>query len=59
MDTDRTTTSRITNAEFSKKDPAFKEACEKARVERTPRQASKYRNQKGSAWKARKPKDGA
>ena len=43
----------ITHAEFSKTDPMFKNACEKAGVEPTIRQASKWRNKKGKAYAAR------
>lgn len=41
----------VTNKEFAANDTKFKAACEKASVEATARQASKYRNEKGSAYK--------
>ena len=34
-----------------KEDKKFKTACTKANVSATKRQASKYRNEKGIAWK--------
>lgn len=40
-----------TNKVFAKESTAFKKACEKASVEATSRQASKYRNKKGVAYK--------
>jgi len=50
---------RVTNAEFAEENQKFIEACEEARKKGkrfkklmpTVRQASKYRNQKGMAWK--------
>ena len=50
--------SRITqkgqsNAEYAKTNEAFRAACEKAGVDPTPRQASKYRNGIGAAYNAR------
>lgn len=44
----------MTNKKFAEKDKGFREACEKAGVEPTTRQASKFRNKKGSAYKASK-----
>ena len=41
----------MTNTEFATKDKGFVKACEKAGVDATKRQASKYRNQKGRAFK--------
>lgn len=41
----------VTNRQFSKTDKNFLSACEKAGVEPTARQASKYRNKKGLAYK--------
>jgi hypothetical protein len=40
----------MTNKEYSEKVPVFKMACTLAEVKPTIRQASKYRNQKGSAF---------
>ena len=42
------------NAEFARKDEKFIKACEKVLIEPTSRQASKYRNKKGKAYKALK-----
>jgi len=39
----------MTNAQFVKVDAYFKKACELAKIKVTSRQASKYRNGKGSA----------
>lgn len=44
----------MTNAQYANKDKLFRTACEIAEVKPTRRQASKYRNQKGSAFKWRK-----
>ena len=44
----------MTNKEFAQKDSGFHTACEKAGIEATKRQASKFRNQKGKAYKNRK-----
>ena len=44
----------VTNASFATTDQAFRAACKKAGVEPTTRQASKWRNKSGAAWKARK-----
>lgn len=41
----------LTNKEFASQDSKFQNACQKAGVEATPRQASKYRNKKGKAYK--------
>ena len=41
----------MTNREFSKTDKRFVEACESAEVRPTVRQASKWRRDKGKAWK--------
>jgi hypothetical protein len=43
----------ITNKKFSE-DGFFKACCEKAHVEPTTRQASKFRMEKGRAFKVRK-----
>lgn len=40
----------MSNVQFAKTDVAFQEACSKAGVEPTPRQASKYRNKQGKAY---------
>ena len=42
----------MTNKEFSEKDKAFIEACEKVQLEPTMRQASKWRMHKGMAYKS-------
>lgn len=44
----------VPNAVFAREDEGFKAACIKAGVECSRRQASKYRNGKGSAFKAKK-----
>ena len=43
----------VTNKKFSE-DGFFKACCEKAGIEPTMRQASKFRMEKGSAFKVRK-----
>jgi len=43
----------MTNAEFANTDKVFREACEKADIKPTRRQASKWRRKVGLAWKAR------
>lgn len=40
-----------TNADFAATDLAFRAACEKVNVKPTKRQASKWRNRKGQAYK--------
>ena len=42
------------NEEFAQQDVAFKKACTLANVKATQRQASKFRNKKGMAWKVMK-----
>jgi hypothetical protein len=44
----------MTKAEFAKTDKTFQEACEKAGIKPTPRQASKWFNKKGLAYKTGK-----
>ena len=44
----------MTNEEFRKCDPVFKKACEAANIEPTSRQASRWRNKKGIAYKVSK-----
>ena len=44
---------RINHKEFAQEDQAFRTACEKAGVEPTSRQASKWRRKFGAAWKAK------
>jgi len=44
----------MTNREFAKQDQTFKMCCEKAKVEPTVRQASKFRNRKGAAYRVLK-----
>ena len=41
----------MTNKEFAKTDDAFKKACEEAKIEPTTRQASRWRNKTGLAYK--------
>lgn len=41
----------MTNKEFSEQDKIFNKACEIAGIKSTKRQASKYRNGKGLAYK--------
>ena len=41
----------MTNKEFAEKDKEFKRACDYVHVNPTKRQASKYRNKKGTAYK--------
>ncbi len=43
----------VTNRMFARDNEKFKAACDKAGVEPTGRQASKYRNKKGRAYKAK------
>ncbi len=40
-----------TNKHFAEHNEPFKQACEKAGLKSTTRQASKWRMQKGKAWK--------
>lgn len=42
------------NAEFAKKNEDFIKACEKSGIQPTIRQASKWRNRKGKAYKENK-----
>ena len=42
---------RITNAEFAKTDKEFLKACANAGCHPTAKQASKWRNHKGRAWR--------
>jgi len=39
------------NSEFAEKDEVFLKACEKADVKPTKRQASRFRNKKGMAYR--------
>jgi hypothetical protein len=41
----------MTNKDFAEKDKKFKEACEVVKLPPTRRQASKWRNGKGLAYK--------
>lgn len=43
----------MTNSEFAKVAKIFREACKLGKVEPTARQASKFRNEKGTAYKFR------
>ena len=45
---------KMTNREFAKQDQTFKMCCEKAGVDPTVRQASKFRAKKGAAYKVLK-----
>jgi len=45
---------RLTHKEYRNKNEIFKKACGLAGIERTTRQASKYRNSKGLAHRYRK-----
>ena len=49
-----TTTRHLINAQFALSDKDFKKFCKWAGVETTARQASKYRNLKGLAYKAKR-----
>ena len=42
---------RVTNREFAKTDNHFIRCCEKAKTKPTPRQASKFRNKRGLAYR--------
>lgn len=44
----------ITNGRFAQTDGQFQAACMRAGVQPTKRQASKWRNKRGLAWKNRK-----
>lgn len=44
---------RTPNVKFAKEDILFKKACELSKTEPTTRQASKWRNSKGRAYKYR------
>jgi len=44
----------VNNREFAKTDDVFKTACDMADISTTVRQASKFRNRKGSAFKYRR-----
>jgi hypothetical protein len=48
----------MTNKEFSQTDRTFIEACKRAMVQPTKRQASKFRRNVGSAFKALKKEGG-
>ena len=41
---------RVINVKFAEEDEQFKGACEEVGAKPTQRQASKWRNQKGSAY---------
>lgn len=43
-----------TNKEFARTDEEFKAACDRTQTNPTTRQASKWRNCKGKAWKNRR-----
>ena len=46
--------SKMSNRQFSQEDMKFRSACEKVGIKPTARQASKYRNKKGLAFKGGK-----
>ncbi len=46
----------LTNKQFSQEDSKFLIACGQNNIEPTTRQASKWRNKKGSAYKNYNPK---
>jgi hypothetical protein len=54
MSTKKKEIKRVTNKMFAKEDGFFQKACEKADVKVTTRQASKFRMNKGLAFKHRK-----
>ncbi len=41
----------MSNKEFANMDVAFIEACKRVNIPATKRQASKWRNNKGKAWR--------
>ena len=43
----------MTNQEFAQSDKAFQEACKRAGIPATRRQASKWRLKDGKAWQQR------
>lgn len=47
----------MTNEQMAQNDKDFRRSCEKAGIEPTARQASKFRNQKGSAFTAKVKND--
>lgn len=47
----------LSNKQFAKQDEAFQLRCDWADVKPTARQASKFRNGKGSAFRATKPQE--
>lgn len=48
----------VSNKAFAQNDQGFRARCEEAGVEPTARQASKYRNGKGSAFVVKMPVQG-
>ena len=44
----------MTNRKFAKEDEKFQKACMSVEIEPTTRQASKFRNKKGKAYKAQR-----
>jgi hypothetical protein len=46
----------LTNKEFANSDPGFLEACARVQLKPTKRQASRWRNRKGIAFKEGKLK---
>ena len=48
--------SEQTNQEFARVNEEFKDACTKAGIAPTKRQASKWRLRKGAAWEAHRAK---
>lgn len=41
---------KLSNRKFAQENKPFKDACEGAGCDPTTRQASKFRNKKGTAW---------
>ena len=46
-------TTEASNKEFANSDRGFRDACEKANIPATKRQASRWRLKKGLAWRFR------
>ncbi len=46
--------SNLTNRKFAKENGEFLQACNEANIEPSTRQASKYRNEKGKAYKTKR-----
>lgn len=46
-------TKEVTNRQFAHENKEFQDACSKADIPPTKRQAQKFRHKKGKAWKSR------